>query len=63
MDPEDRRDVFHQKRKFSVPELAENRFSHRREGSTQESQLPVGSEGVDDWDGRGLVKAEDLNSP
>ena len=49
------RDAFHQKRIFSVPEmvnnafpeLRENRFSCRSKGSTQETQLPVESEGVD----------------
>ena len=61
------RDAFHQKRIFSVPEmvknafpqLSENRFSCRSEGSAQETQLPVESEGVDDQ----LVKVGDLNSP
>ena len=65
------RDAFHHKRIFSVPEmvknafpeLRENRFSCRSKGSTQETQLPVESEGVDDWDGQWLVKVEDLNSP
>ena len=45
--------------KNAFPQLSENRFSCRSEGSAQETQLPVESEEVDDQ----LVKVEDLNSP
>lgn len=65
------RDAFHQKRIFSVPELVknafpelrENRFSCRSKGSTYPRNSGTCWERrVDDWDGRGLVKVEDLNS-